>query len=124
MVPGVTVTVRAAVPTYLRTDVAVVHVFVVLSVVESTLRTFLFGAVTSMEDPSWSAKLKVDAFTVIDSTTAVAPETFTTMPPILSTTVVSILTSVAAARVRDGATSNATTIPARASIRGIVSSVS
>lgn len=49
---GVTVMVCAEVPTYLRTDAAVVHVLVVLSVVESTLRIFLFGAVTCMEDPS------------------------------------------------------------------------
>jgi hypothetical protein len=49
---GVTVTVCAEVPTYLSTDAAVVHVLVSLSFAESTLRIFLLGAVTSMEDPS------------------------------------------------------------------------
>src|SRR3989344_9401168 len=65
-------------------------------------------------------KLNVVGFTVSDSTVALDPETFTTRPLMFRTVSVVRVTSVAAAKANEGANS-ATTIPARASIRGIVS---
>ena len=65
-------------------------------------------------------KLNVVGFTVSDSTVALDPETFTTRPLMFRTVSVVRVTSVAAAKANEGANS-ATTIPARASIRGIES---
>jgi len=65
-------------------------------------------------------KLNVVGFTVSDSTVALDPETFTTRPLIFRTVSVVRVTSSDAAKANEGANS-ATTIPARASIRGIES---
>ena len=78
------------------------------------------GAVTWNTEPDERVTLKSDAFTVIDSTVALEPETFSVIPPTLKTVSVVSVTSSAAASARAGA-NNATRIPARASIRGIVS---
>ena len=119
---GVTITVRVPVPTYLMIDCVAVQVLVILSDDVFVERVFLFGAVICIEEPDWSVKLKVESsFTVMDSTTAVEPEMSTSIPPTLRTTVVSMLTSLAAAKTSEGAIINATAIPIRTSIRGIVS---
>ena len=78
------------------------------------------GAVTWNTEPDERVTLKSDAFTVIDSTTALEPETFSVTLFTLKTVSVVRVTSVAAATANAGA-NNATRIPARASIRGIVS---
>jgi len=67
--------------------------------------------------------LKFPALTVMDSTAALEPETFSVMPATLKTVSVVSVTSVAAANAIAGARS-ATRIPAPVSIRGIVSLVS
>ena len=80
------------------------------------------GAVTWNTEPDERVTLKSDAFTVTDSTVALEPDTLSVMPPTLRTVSVVRVTSVAAARANVGA-NNATRIPARASIRGMVSLV-
>jgi hypothetical protein len=121
---GVTVTVRVAVPSYLRTDCAepVLQTLLEISAVVSVLRRLLPGAVIWIDEPDRRTKLKdVSSFTVKDCTTALEPDTLRVMPPKLKTTSVVSVTSLYAARASEGATSNAIAIPARTSIRCIVS---
>ena len=75
---------------------------IVPSVSVLTARTFRLGAVNSIEAPDASVKLIVVAFTVMDSTTAVEPDTLIVMSFTLNTVSVVKLTSSNAANVSTG----------------------
>jgi len=117
---GVIVTVTPVLGTYLRSDWLALQMSLAIPVsvlAESRSRP---GAVTWNVDPDWSVTLKSVSFTVIESMMALVPDTFSVMPFTLRTVSVVRVTSSNAASARVGARS-ATRIPARASIRGIVS---
>lgn len=101
---GVIVTVRSAVPEYAISESEALQLLFKMSASVFVSSAFRPGAVTSIKDPSSSVKLKDEAFTVMVATVAGEPEMSTMMPPTLSATFVSKLTTlfaVANARVGD-----------------------
>src|SRR3989344_946298 len=87
--------------------VAVVVVAVVVSVVVLTIKTFLLGAVISMEEPDARVTVKSVLLTTILSTAALVPETLTVMPFTENTVSVVSATSLYAAKANTGARRNA-----------------
>lgn len=118
---GVIVTVTLALGAYLMSDWLLLQMKFVCPVDVSALICSRPGAVTWKLEPDASDILKFVSFTVMDAIEAFEPETFSVMPFTLKTTSVVKDTSSKAANVREGAMNNAARIPARASIRGIVS---
>ncbi len=119
-VDGVIVTVTFVFGEYPITDWFALQMSVdtpVSVLAENRLR---FGAVTLKDEPDCIVTLKSVALTVIDSMVALVPETFSVMLFTLRTVSVVSVTSLNAASAAVGARS-ATSIPARASIRCIVS---
>ena len=80
------------------------------------------GAITVTKEPGSRVSVTLESLTTAVSTEAVALYTSRAIPPTLKTvSVVNDTSLYAAAKTRVGAISNATTIPVRTSIRGIVS---